>query len=223
MTKASVEHASFTIERVFKASPARVFQAFADPAAHDRWFVKADNWPVAEYSHDFRVGGRDGKTFYFNETVYLDIVENRRIISAYTMAKDDRRISASIATVDLIPEGAGTRVVFAEQAAFLDGLDKVEYRRDGWEQLIGALAAERKVRRGLRSGRHLKGKGGVSSCAAEAGASSPDRSCPSPRSRAAPSSFIRIRPPRLETIPAADERKSARGFRRASSQAPPTG
>ncbi len=83
MTKASVEHASFTIERVFKASPARVFQAFADPAAHDRWFVKADNWPVAEYSHDFRVGGRDGKTFYFNETVYLDIVENRRIISAY--------------------------------------------------------------------------------------------------------------------------------------------
>ncbi|WP_026613325.1 SRPBCC family protein [Ensifer aridi] len=149
MTKASVEHASFTIERVFKASPARVFQAFADPAAHDRWFVKADNWPVAEYSHDFRVGGResgrfsqDGKTFYFNETVYLDIVENRRIISAYTMAKDDRRISASIATVDLIPEGTGTRVVFTEQAAFLDGLDKVEYRRDGWEQLIGALAAE---------------------------------------------------------------------------------
>ncbi|WP_026621998.1 YndB with AHSA1/START domain [Ensifer sp. WSM1721] len=149
MTKASVEHASFTIERVFKASPARVFQAFADPAAHDRWFVNADNWPVAEYSHDFRVGGResgrfsqDSKTIYFNETVYLDIVEDRRIVSAYTMAKDDRRISASIATVDLIAEGTGTRFVFTEQAAFLDGLDKVEYRRDGWEQLIGALAAE---------------------------------------------------------------------------------
>jgi uncharacterized protein YndB with AHSA1/START domain len=149
MTKASVEHASFTIERVFKASPAQVFQAFADPAAHDRWFVKADNWPVAEYSHDFRVGGResgrfsqDGETFYFNETVYLDIVENQRIVSAYTMAKGDRRISASIATVDLIAEGIGTRVVFTEQAAFLDGLDKVEYRREGWEQLIGFLAAE---------------------------------------------------------------------------------
>ncbi|ASY67608.1 SRPBCC family protein [Sinorhizobium fredii] len=149
MTKTSVEHASFTIGRSFKASPERVFGAFADPAAHDRWFVKADNWPVAEYSHDFRVGGReagrfsqDGKIFYFNETVYLDIVENRRIISAYTMAKDDRPISASIATVELVPEGSGTRVVFTEQAAFLDGLDQVDYRRSGWEQLIGALAAE---------------------------------------------------------------------------------
>lgn len=149
MTATSVEHASFTIERFFNVSPERVFRAFADPAAHDRWFVKAENWPVAEYSHDFRVGGResgrfsqDGKTFYFNETVYLDIVENRRIISAYTMAKDDRRISASIATVDLVPEGSGTRIVFTEQAVFLAGLDKVEYRRGGWEQLIGFLAAE---------------------------------------------------------------------------------
>lgn len=149
MTAASADHADFTIERVVKAPPEKVFAAFADPAAHDRWFVKADNWPVAEYSHDFRVGGReggrfsqDGKTFYFNETVYLDIVENRRIVSAYTMAQDYRRISASIATVDLIPEGTGTRVVFTEQAAFLDGLDKVEHRREGWEQLIGFLAAE---------------------------------------------------------------------------------
>ncbi|MDK1377767.1 MULTISPECIES: SRPBCC family protein [unclassified Sinorhizobium] len=149
MANPSAEHASFTIERLFKASPERVFHAFADPATNDRWFVKGDNWPVAEYRHDFGVGGResgrfsqDGKTFYFNETVYLDIVENRRIVSAYTMAKDDRRISASIATVDLVPEGKGTRVIFTEQAAFLDGLDKVEYRRQGWEQLIGLLAAE---------------------------------------------------------------------------------
>ena len=58
------------------------------------------------------------------------------------MAKDDRRISASIATLDLLPEGKGTRLVFTEQAAFLDGLDKVECRREGWEQLIGLLAAE---------------------------------------------------------------------------------
>ncbi len=58
------------------------------------------------------------------------------------MAKGDQRISASIATVDLVPEGTGTHVVFTGQAAFLDRLDKVEYRRDGWEHLIGFLAAE---------------------------------------------------------------------------------
>ncbi len=133
----------------FQGDAEQVFRAFSDPAAHDRWFVKADGWPVAEYSHDFRVGGResgrfskDGKTFYTNDTIYLDIVENRRIISAYTMAENGRRISASVATVDIQPHGAGARIVFTEQAAFLDGLDKVEYRRQGWEELIAALGAE---------------------------------------------------------------------------------
>ncbi|NVD37679.1 SRPBCC domain-containing protein [Ensifer sp. HO-A22] len=149
MSTNSVEHASFTIERVFKATPEQVFRAFADPAAHDRWFVKADGWPVTEYSHDFRVGGResgrfskDGKTFYTNDTIYLDIVENRRIVSAYTMAENERRISASVATVDIQPHGAGARIIYTEQAAFLDGLDKVEYRRQGWDELIAALCIE---------------------------------------------------------------------------------
>ncbi|MEI2298111.1 SRPBCC family protein [Ensifer sp. MJa1] len=149
MTNRSVEHASFTIERRFKATPEQVFRAFSVPAAKERWFVKADGWPIAEYSHDFRVGGReggrfsqDGKTIYYNDTVYLDIVENIRIISAYTMTENDRKISASVATVDIRPDGDGTRIVFTEQVAFLDGLDKLEYRRQGWEELIGALAKE---------------------------------------------------------------------------------
>ncbi|MEI3850490.1 MULTISPECIES: SRPBCC family protein [Ensifer] len=149
MTDRSVEHASFTIERSFKATPEQVFKAFSQPAAKERWFVKADGWPIAEYSHDFRVGGRevgrfsqDGETIYINDTVYLDIVENRRIISAYTMTQNDKRISASIATVDIRPDDKGSRIVFTEQVAFLDGLDKLEYRREGWEELIGALAKE---------------------------------------------------------------------------------
>ncbi|MNL59903.1 hypothetical protein D3C87_1836680 [compost metagenome] len=58
------------------------------------------------------------------------------------MAENERRISASVATVDIQPHGAGARIVFTEQAAFLDGLDKVEYRRQGWEELIAALGAE---------------------------------------------------------------------------------
>lgn len=76
MTERSVTHATFVIERNYDASPARVFAAFADPAAHDRWLVQGDGWPIAEYRHDFRVGGQesgrfsqDGQTIYLNETV----------------------------------------------------------------------------------------------------------------------------------------------------------
>jgi uncharacterized protein YndB with AHSA1/START domain len=49
MTERSVTHATFVIERTYDASPSRVFAAFADPAIHDRWFVKSDGWPIAEY------------------------------------------------------------------------------------------------------------------------------------------------------------------------------
>jgi hypothetical protein len=42
MGKRSVTHATFTIERTYDASAARVFNAFADPAAKARWFVGSD-------------------------------------------------------------------------------------------------------------------------------------------------------------------------------------
>jgi uncharacterized protein YndB with AHSA1/START domain len=52
MTERSVVHATFVINRVYDASPARVFRAFSNPEARDRWFVKSEGWPVAEYSYD---------------------------------------------------------------------------------------------------------------------------------------------------------------------------
>jgi uncharacterized protein YndB with AHSA1/START domain len=149
MTGRTVVHATFTIERVYDASPARVFKAFSDPAAHSRWYVEGDGWPIAEYSHDFRVGGResgrfsqDRKTIIVNETAYQDIVPDRRIIFAYTMAYGEARMSASLATVELIAEGNGTRLVFTEQGAFLDGRDQPAGREQGWRGLLDALGAE---------------------------------------------------------------------------------
>jgi uncharacterized protein YndB with AHSA1/START domain len=101
MSERSVTHTTFAIERTYDASPARAFRASSDPAVPDRWFVEPDRWPIAGYSHDFRLGGResgrfsqDRETIYFNETVYQDIVPERRIVSAYTMARGETRVSA---------------------------------------------------------------------------------------------------------------------------------
>ncbi len=149
MTDRSVTHATFVIERVYDASPARVFKAFSDPAARNRWFVKADNWPIAEYTFDFRVGGRetgrfspDGTMMVYNETIYQDIVPDNRMIFAYSMMIGDKRISSSLATVELKPEGTKTRLFYTEQGAFLDGLDKVADREKGCRDLYEQLALE---------------------------------------------------------------------------------
>lgn len=57
------------------------------------------------------------------------------------MHLDENRISVSLATVELRPEGKGTRLVFTEQGAFLDGYDDAGSREHGTRELLDALGA----------------------------------------------------------------------------------
>jgi uncharacterized protein YndB with AHSA1/START domain len=142
----SVTHSTFTLERRYDASPARVFAAWADPAAKPQWFGNPEGWKSEHYELDFRVGGGeqlrgrpgDGPLIAF-EGRYLDIVEDERIVYAYGMTVDGTRISASLGTVELKPEGSSTRLVYTEQGAFLDGEDDPEQRRKGTEDLLDGL------------------------------------------------------------------------------------
>ena len=77
-----------------------------------------------------------------NETLFLDIVPGRRIVFAYGMARGETRISASLATVELIADGNGTKLRFTEQMAVLDGGDRVEDRAQGWGGLLDKLGLE---------------------------------------------------------------------------------
>jgi hypothetical protein len=62
------------------------------------------------------------------------------------MHMDEARISVSLATVELKPARAGTRMTFTEQGAFLDGHDNPAQREQGTTDLLAALDAE--LRRG---------------------------------------------------------------------------
>jgi uncharacterized protein YndB with AHSA1/START domain len=146
VSKVSLEHASFALERRLDAAPARVFAAWAGPAVKRLWFGDADGWEDVGHSLDFRVGGREfssarqpGGPLHVNDTVFLNIVPERRIVFAYTMRLDDKPISASLATVEIRPDGKGTRLVYTEQAAFFEGLDGVAMRESGWTWLLDQL------------------------------------------------------------------------------------
>lgn len=65
------------------------------------------------------------------------------------MAINDRRISVSIATVELSDDTNGTRLVYTEQAAYLDGLDGPTSRRSGVSthlDLLGDVLAQAEER-----------------------------------------------------------------------------
>jgi uncharacterized protein YndB with AHSA1/START domain len=142
----SAQHASFVIERSFKAPPARVFQAFADPAAKAKWFDGPAEWEKGPRTFDFRVGGGEtssggpkGGPMHAFACVYQDIVPNERIVYTYDMHLDDKRISVSLTTIEFAPEGCGTRLKFTEQGVFLDRHDDAGAREQGSGWLLGKL------------------------------------------------------------------------------------
>ena len=153
MTERSVTHATFVVDRSYDAPVERVYRAFSDPVSKAKWFVGPDNWEKSNHELDFRVGGRErvsggppGGTIHHYSALLWDIVPNERIVSTYEMHADETRISVSLATLELKPEGGGTRVVYTEQGAFLDGHDTVEQREEGtiglFDQLEAALRRE---------------------------------------------------------------------------------
>ncbi len=153
----SVIHNTFVIERTYPAPPERVFTAFSDPAKKRRWSGEGDH-DVQDYELDFRVGGHERARFLMkpgtpiagmtitNDTSYQDIVPNRRIVFASTMALDGRSFSVSLVTIELLPAktGAktGTDLICTHQGAFFEGADGPEMRQDGWRKLLDKLAQE---------------------------------------------------------------------------------
>ncbi len=145
MTTRSTLHDTFRIDRRFSATPDRVFQAFADPRAKAKWF--GGPGVTKSESFDFREGGResmvaameDGNEFGYFVT-YQDIVPGERIVYTYEMSLNGKRISVSVATLEMREAaGGGTDFTVTEQGVYLDGLDQPDLRRQGTEQLMDAL------------------------------------------------------------------------------------
>ena len=65
---------------------------------------------------------------------------DRRIVFSYDMHLDGEHDSVSLTTVELEPDGGGTRLTFTEQGAFFDGLDDPAGREHGTGVLLDRLA-----------------------------------------------------------------------------------
>jgi uncharacterized protein YndB with AHSA1/START domain len=148
----SVSHGSFTIERTYPASAERVFEAFSEYSQKRAWFAEGKGFEVFEYTLDFQVGGREFARFRFGDgpdmtfdSLFMDIVPNRRIVLGYSMTAAGVPFSASISSTELETAAEGTRMLYTEQCAFLDGRDGLEARREGSIELLEALAKQLEV------------------------------------------------------------------------------
>jgi uncharacterized protein YndB with AHSA1/START domain len=142
-------NATFAIERVLNAAPARVFAAYASLEAKSAWFKAPAAIEILNRDFDFRVGGRErfharwpsGMVTDFQAT-YHDIVESERIILVYDMFHNGNKLSVSLLTVELRAEGDKTRLIHTEQGCYLvGGAEAVKGREHGTTWHIDNLVA----------------------------------------------------------------------------------
>lgn len=148
MTNRSVTHATFVIERDYAHPAAKVFAAFANPTSKAKWFVGPEDWDKSNHKLDFRVGGKEsvsggppGGVVHLYKGEIWDIVENERIVISYQMHLDKTRISVSLGTTEIKPNGSGAKLIYTEQGAYLDGYDDAGERERGAKELFGQLEA----------------------------------------------------------------------------------
>lgn len=139
MNERSVIHDTFVIERVYPKEPSRVYSAWSNPQAKAAWFPKAQTF-------DFKVGGREinrggppGGAIYTYDALFQEIAEDERIVYTYSMDQGDTRISVSVVSVQFKAVDNGTRLIYTEHGAFIDGYDTPSMREHGTNKLLDKL------------------------------------------------------------------------------------
>ena len=148
---ATPAHATFVLERNFKHPVARVFKLLADPASKRKWFIDDAGTNVESFDMDFRVGGIESTRYsiqkgspvdglpFVNEGTFLDIVPDRRVVTAFSMSIAGNRISVTLVTYDLVPSGEGTKLTLIHQGLFFENSDGPQMREMGWKSLMDKL------------------------------------------------------------------------------------
>ena len=149
MTKRSAQHGTIRLERRYKAPPARVFAAWAEPQARAKWDVPG-RWVIAEQTFDFREGGRELKRFgpkgdphLVADTLYLDIVppQPHRV---QLFDDEPRHADLGVAHHDRdlrrpLIRRKETHLLLTEQIVFLDGQDNVANREEGLASMLDKI------------------------------------------------------------------------------------
>ncbi len=152
-SESSIIHNTFVIERNYPQPPDRVYAAFAQPARKRRWYAEGDH-EIQEFEMEFRVGGSERLKYRFkeghpiagseiaNESIYHDIVPEKRIVMVSKMSLNGKPIVVMLATFEFLTSDTGTDLILTHQGAYIEWPDGPQMIEAGWRGLLERLSKE---------------------------------------------------------------------------------
>jgi uncharacterized protein YndB with AHSA1/START domain len=134
---------TLVFERKLSATPSAVFAAYADARERAKWSAPSPTAAVVYASTDFQVGGADhfrcgsvDDLRFAGVVQYLDIVAEQRIVYSEVISAAGARLSVSLVTWEMRPNGESTHLVVTAHVVSFVGDDIILGTRDG---MNGAL------------------------------------------------------------------------------------
>jgi uncharacterized protein YndB with AHSA1/START domain len=149
-TKPQVIHNTFVIERSYPQPVSRVFSAFSQPGQKRHWYAENDHETVG-FEMDFRIGGRERARYRFkkghqfagveidNQSIFQDIVPEKRIVVSASMTFAGQTISIVLVTFEFFPAASGTDLICTHQGVFFENSDGPVMREQGWKVIFDRL------------------------------------------------------------------------------------
>lgn len=137
----NIHHGRFDIERQFKHSVERVFQAWSHPEQKAIWFTgPPKHWELIDRQFDFREGGTEilhGRFQNGSESKFIAryhrIIENTCIIYVYDMYFADIFLSTTLCCVDFQAEHNACTIHYCEQGTYFGKANDINSRKHGTE------------------------------------------------------------------------------------------
>ena len=136
---------SLRIERLYAASPERVFDAWTNAEALSTWFAPSDEYTVSVDAPDVRVGGRyriemrhveGGVHVVVGE--YRELDPPNRLVMTWAW-EGQEEMGRTLVTVELVPQGASTHLVLTHDQFPNEGA-RNEHQK-GWTGCLARLGS----------------------------------------------------------------------------------
>lgn len=142
-TESRTADRTLTIERVFKASPEKVFKAWTDPAILVKWWGP-EGFDTPECEMDVRAGGAwrtkmvspDGQSHTVSG-VYREISPPKRLVMTWAWEQEGERGHETTIEVTFAPSGTGTKMRLVQSV--FESTNSRDMHNQGWTSTFNDL------------------------------------------------------------------------------------